>query len=237
MSDKNGRLGIIGAMAVEVDLLRSHLEQRHDEQCLGMDVSTGELCGTPVVVVRCGIGKVNAASCAQMLVLRYGVTAIVNTGVAGSLDASIDIGDVVVSTDAVQHDMDVAGLGYEPGFVPGLGLSFAADDRLRERAVAAVRAVAPDVGVHQGRVASGDQFVSSAKQKERIVQTFGALCCEMEGAAIAQTCSIAQVPFVVVRAISDKADGSAHVDYPTFEAEAAAHCARIVEHMAQGMWG
>ena len=231
------KLGIIGAMEEEVQHLIGELADVRKTELMGMTFFEGNLGGAPVVVVKCGIGKVNAALCAGTLALHFGVTHVVNTGVAGSLDARIDIGDIVVSVDAVQHDFDTRVMGYPLGTIPYMGEDgtrfFATDANMRSAVVKSASEVAPEVGVHEGRIASGDQFISSAEQKELIVGEFGALCAEMEGAAIAQACMLAGIPCVIVRAISDKADGSAHMDYPTFEREAAARCARIVERMAQ----
>lgn len=229
MSDK---IGVIGAMEVEVQLLRQALDGCTTATHAGMEFSEGTLGGQVVVVARCGVGKVNAALCTQVMVDLYGVTHVVNTGIAGSLDARIDIGDLVVSTDAVHHDMDVSPLGYIPGQVPGLDvLAFPADESLRAAVVAAAAEAAPGVGVHEGRVVSGDQFIASDEVKARLAGEFGGLCCEMEGAPIAQACWLNGVPFVVVRAISDKADGSAEMAYPEFEERAAHRCAAIVERM------
>lgn len=226
------RVGIIGAMEVEVELLRSELADAEAVAVAGTEYRTGRLGEKDVVVVRCGIGKVNAGVCVQALVDRFGVTHLVNTGVAGSLDDALDVGDLVVSTDCAMHDFDLTPLGYRPGEVPGMGVAFAADEGLRAAAVEAARAVAPEVGVREGRVVSGDQFVTEAAAKARLVGEFGGACCEMEGAAIAQAAWLNAVPFVVVRAISDKpgAEGQV-VDYATFEREAAHRCARIVSHM------
>ncbi len=226
------KIGIIGAMEVEVEHLKQRLEGRRAVSRASMEFNEGSLGGVPVVVVKCGIGKVNAGVCAQILCDLFDVTHVINTGVAGSLDNAINIGDVVVSTDAVHHDMDVTALGYAPGHVPGFDvLAFPANVALREQAVAAVEAVAPEIAVFEGRVASGDQFIHGGTQKEQIINTFGGLCAEMEGASIAHACWLNDVPFVIVRAISDKADGSSTVEYPVFEREAAEHCAKIVEHM------
>ena len=190
--------------------------------------------GVSVVLVKCGVGKVSAAMCTQTLIDRFCVSHVINTGVAGSLDARINIGDIVVSTDAVQHDFNVAALGYSVGQIPGLDvLAFTADRELCAKAADAVARVAPEVAVHEGRIVSGDLFVSSMAQKTRLSDRFGAVCCEMEGAAIAQVCYLGGVPFVIVRAISDKADGSSHMDYRAFELEAADRCARIVEELVR----
>ena len=225
-------VGVIGAMEVEVDLLRSQLSERSTSERAGMAFDRGLLGQTPVVLTRCGVGKVNAAMGVQAMVDLFGVTHVINTGVAGSLDASIDISDLVVSTDAVHHDMDVTALGYAPGQVPGLpGLAFPADEALAEKVVRAAASAAPDAKVHRGRVASGDRFVADQPTKQAVAQAFDARCCEMEGAAIAQACALNGVPLVIVRAISDKADGSDVVDYPVFEEQAARRCAAIVACM------
>jgi adenosylhomocysteine nucleosidase len=229
------KLGIIGAMEVEVDLLLGHMAVDGATQVSGTVFYEGSIAGTPVVVVRCGIGKVNAAMTTQTLIDRFGATHVINTGVAGGLDPSLEVGDIVVSADAVQHDMDVTGLGYVRGMAPemtsltieGGKAFFEADERLRALAVAAAAEVAPEVTTIEGRVASGDLFVCEDADRERILKTFGAHCCEMEGAAIAQVCWRNRVPFVIVRAISDKADDSSKDNYRSAEAETGEHCARI----------
>lgn len=227
------RLGIIGAMEVEVESIRKRLEGARRHEAARLELWEGTLEGCPVVVVRSGIAKVNAALCVQLLVDRFGVTRIVNTGVAGSLDPALDIGDLVVSRDCVHHDVDATIWGYAPGEVPQLGtVAFPADRELVALALRAAAEAAPEVRAVEGRVASGEAFVSSDAEKRRISETFGASCCEMEGAAIAQAAWVNQVPYVVVRAISDKADGSAKMLYPIFEAKAARHCAGVVSHMA-----
>lgn len=228
------RIGIIGAMDVEVDHLKAELADARAERVAGTEFVAGRLGEKDVVVVKCGVGKVSAGICAQVLADRFGCTHLINTGIAGSLDASrLDIGDLVVSTDCVEHDFEVEELGYEPGLIPGRDrVEFVADDALREAALSAAAAVAPEVRALAGRVASGDQFVCREQTRRRIVEQFGALCCEMEGAAIAQAAEANGVPFVVVRAISDKpgTEGQA-VDYATFERVSAERCARIVERM------
>ena len=225
------RIGVIGAMANEVKTLIEEMSCETASTIAGMTFHEGTLSGADVVVVQCGVGKVSAAMCAQALIDRFGVTKVINTGIAGSLDNVLDIGDLVVSTDAVQHDMDAGGIGCNPGVIPFLDvLSFPADEELRTVALAAARAVAPDITARAGRIASGDQFICTAEQRKRIIDTFGARCCEMEGGAIAQVCWRNDVPYVIVRAISDKADGSSTMDYLEFEEKAARHCAAIVTY-------
>ena len=227
------KLGIIGAMAVEVALLKEKMENTVTADHGGSVYCEGILEGVPAVVVQCGVGKVNAAICAQILVSVYGVTHIVNTGIAGSLCAELDIGDLVISRDAMYHDFDCVHFGYEMGRVPGLDVvAFPADDAMMDYAFCAAESVNPG-HTKIGRIASGDLFVAEKSAKDRIIEKTGALCTEMEGAAIAQTAYRNNLPFVILRAISDKADDSAEMDYPTFEAIAADRCARVTLAMAK----
>ena len=227
------KLGVIGAMEIEVAILKSKLENARVTKVGPMEFFEGKLAGCEVVIVMCGVGKVHAAICTQVLCSSFGVDAIVNTGVAGSLDPELDICDVLVSTDAIQHDMNVNHLGYAVGQVPGLDTAaFPADEKLRELAFQASESIRPG-HTRLGRVATGDQFVCSEEQKARIIADTGASCTEMEGGAIAQVAYVNRVPFVILRAISDKADGSAELDYPTFEKLAAANCAAVTEALAK----
>ena len=227
------KLGIIGAMDVEVATLKEQMAGLETAKIAGMEFCTGRLEDLDVVVVQCGVGKVNAAMCAQILCSVYGVTHLVNTGIAGSLCAELDIADMVVSTDAMYHDVDVQVFGYPVGQVPGMDVvAFPADEQLRAFAFAAAEAVNPG-HTRSGRVASGDQFVSRKEQKQKIIADSAAVCTEMEGAAIAHTAYRNGVPFVILRAISDKADDSAEMDYPTFERLAAYRCAEVTRNLAR----
>ena len=229
------KLGIIGAMDIEVAILKEKLENSKATTVGRMQFLEGKLSGLDVVVVQCGVGKVHAAMCAQTLCDRFGVTHLVNTGIAGSLDAALDIGDVVVSRDAMYHDFDCYHFGYPMGKVPGLDVvAFPADQAMIDQAFAASESLNPG-HTKLGRVATGDQFVADKALKNRIIERTSANCTEMEGAAIAQAAYVNGVPFVILRAISDKADDSAQVDYPTFEKKAAEHCAAVTELLAQKM--
>lgn len=229
-------IGIIGAMDVEVTSLKEAADITKTTKIAEMEFCEGTLGGKDIVIVKCGMGKVNAGICAHTLINDFGCTKIINTGVAGSLDNQIDIGDIVVSTDAVQHDFNVEAIGFKKGEIPYTGMyAFPADEALRAAAVTAVKESAPDIHVFEGRVCSGDQFISTKEQKETIINNFGGMCCEMEGAAIAQTCYLNSTPFVVIRAISDKPDETEIVEYQTFEAEAAARCAKIVQYMVENL--
>ncbi len=228
------KLGIIGAMEQEVESLVGMLECPVSAQRAGSMFHEGTLDSVDVVIVQCGIGKVNAALCVQILCDCYGVTHVVNTGIAGSLCAELDIGDLVISTDAMYHDVDCTAFGYPMGKVPGMPDAYAADEKLIGYALAAAEKVNPG-HTKTGRIASGDQFVCEKKLKAHIIDVTGALCTEMEGTAIAQAAYRNGVPFVIIRAISDKADDSAEMDYPSFERIAAHRCAAVTREFAQSL--
>ena len=228
------KIGIIGAMELEVEQLKSKMTVSNIVMKAGMEFYEGTLNGASVVVVRSGIGKVNAALCVQILVDLFEVTHIINTGVAGSLNAALDIGDILISKDAIHHDMDTTIFGYQLGEVPQMGTrEFKADERLMSLAKNSCEKVNEGIHAIVGRVVSGDQFISSKEVKERLIANFQGDCAEMEGASIAHGAYLNKVPFVIIRAISDKADDSAEMDYPSFERAAAAHSAKLVEDMVQ----
>lgn len=228
------KIGIIGAMELEVEALKEQMDVKNIVEKASMKFYEGTLRGKDVVIVQCGIGKVNAGICVQILADLFQVDAVINTGVAGSLRAEINIGDIVVSTDACEHDMDVTALGYKKGIIPQMKESFfKADRQLVEAAIEVCREVNPDINVYEGRVLSGDQFISGEEIKNKLIDLFDGSCTEMEGAAIAHAAFLNEIPYVVIRAISDKADGSAHMDYPEFERAAAAHSAKLVENLVK----
>lgn len=225
-------LGIIGAMDEEVAKLKEQMTEVQVRKKANMEFVQGVMEGKQVVVVRSGIGKVNAGICAQILVDDYRVDGIINTGIAGSLRAEINISDIVISTDAVQHDMDAVAFGYPLGQIPRMDVfSFEADKELAKLAEDCCHRVIPQVGIFHGRVASGDAFIANHERKTKIVNEFGAFCCEMEGAAIAQAAYLNGIPFLIIRAISDKADDSASMDYPAFEAMAIENSVKLIKEM------
>lgn len=218
------KIGIIGAMEEEVKRIKDEMKDVVIKTIASMDFYEGSMEGSPLVVVRSGIGKVNGALCTQILVDRYGVDLVINTGVAGSLRNEINIADIVLSTDALQHDVDATGFGYELGVIPRMEQSiFQADTELVDMAKEVCKRVLPELGIHSGRIVSGDKFISDAKKKEWLVKTFNGYCTEMEGAAIAQAAYLNKLPFLIIRAISDKADNSAEMAYSKFEAIAIAN--------------
>ncbi|THF88569.1 5'-methylthioadenosine/adenosylhomocysteine nucleosidase [Deinococcus sp. KSM4-11] len=239
MSGKDGAgtlgrmLAIMGAMDEEIELLLAELQAREDLTFPGVTLHRGVLDGVPVLLTRAGIGKVNAAMTTTYLLMQ-GASSVVFTGVAGGVHPELQVGDLVVSTDLVQHDVDVTALGYEVGTVPGESPAWTADPGLRAAAVRAARSV-EGVQVIEGRVASGDQFIASPEGVTRLRETFGAACAEMEGAAVAQVCAKAGVPFVVIRSVSDTADTGANVDYREFMPRVARHAKQVVRGMLAGM--
>ena len=207
-------IGIIGAMDEEVAKIVEAMEIERQEDKACMSFKAGKLNGKDVVVVRSGIGKVNAAVCTQILVDDFGVDYVINTGIAGSLKAEINIADIVISSDVLHHDMDASGFGYPLGQIPRMDvLSFEADKHLIDVAKEACDKVLPEIGTHIGRVVSGDQFKSDKAVKERISANFN------------------KVPFVILRAISDKADDSATMDYPTFEKQAIENSVKLIKEL------
>lgn len=227
-------IGIIGAMEEEVELLKEKMTDTVIMEKAGMKFVKGTLKGQTAVVVRSGIGKVNAGICTQILADEFQVEAVINTGIAGSLKAEINIGDIVLSTDTMQHDVDAREFGYPLGQIPRMEtLTFLADENLRKLAKEVCEEVNPDIQVFEGRVASGDQFVADRETKEKIIENTQAYCTEMEGAAIGQAAYLNKIPYLVIRAISDKADDSAHVDYPTFERQAIRHTVNLVSSMME----
>jgi adenosylhomocysteine nucleosidase len=212
------KIGIIGAMDEEVAIIKGQMQRVTVQTIASMEFYEGTFNGKEVVVVRCGIGKVNGAVCTQILADLYHVDAVINTGVAGSLRNEIDIADIVLSTDTQQHDVDATGFGYGLGVIPRMERSiFEADKQLIKVAKAVCAEVIPSIGVHTGRIVSGDQFISDSGKKDWLVKNFDGYCTEMEGAAIAQAAHLNKIPFLIIRAISDKADHSAEMSYSEFE--------------------
>ncbi|OPJ56886.1 5'-methylthioadenosine/adenosylhomocysteine nucleosidase [Alkalithermobacter paradoxus] len=230
------RIGIIGAMDEEVDILKEHMNIKDVVKKAGLEFNIGTIENKEVVLVRCGIGKVNAALCTQILISEFDVEGVINTGVAGALHDQLDVLDIVISTDTMHHDFDVTILDYKMGEIPRMETSiFKADDKLIEAAYNSGMETVRNHKILKGRIVSGDVFVSSKELKEKLVSNLGAYSTEMEGAAIGHTCYVNKVPFVVIRAMSDKADGSAHVNYSEFVNHAAKNSKDIVLNMLKNI--
>ena len=234
MNTTMNTIGIIGAMEEEIIAIRRKMDIKNTITIASIEFYLGEINGQNIILVRCGIGKVNAAICTQIMIDHFKVAYIINTGVAGGLYPKINIGDIIISSDTVEHDMDVTTFGHKRGFIPRMNQHFfEADKWLVEIAENAAKKAKGDHKVYIARIASGDQFISSMKIKEDIYTTFTAYCAEMEGAAIAHTCFLNKVPFVIIRAISDKADQSAEVNFDDFVNLAARNASFIIEEMVK----
>lgn len=221
--------GIIGAMRIEVETIKALMENKKSEVISGVEYITGTLHGKEIVTAVCGIGKVAAAMCAQTMILKYAPERIINTGVGGSLSEKLAIGDVAVAESLVQHDMDTSPLGDPVGLISGINIvNIPCDEKVVETLVKGVESLG-GIKALKGVIASGDQFIADASKKEHIKSNFNAVVCEMEGASIAQVCYTNGVPFGVVRAVSDCADGSSHMDYGEFLPMAAANAAKLIE--------
>lgn len=213
--DFKADIGIIGALDDEVREIISLLDGRNTETVGGIEFNTGKLYGKNVVIAKCGVGKVFATMCAEAMIIKYSPELIVNSGVGGALDKSLRPLDIVFADKLVQHDMDTSPIGDPVGLISGINrVYFETDERAREILTEAAK----EQGINYlvGTVATGDKFISEKADKDRITELFGASACEMEGGAIAHTAFVNGVPFMVVRAISDSADGDACMDYPTF---------------------
>lgn len=228
-------IGIIGAMSEEVEILRGKMEIENTKKIAGMEFYQGTLDGENIVLVQSGIGKVNAAACAQILADHFGVDYLINSGVAGGLNPDVKVGDIVISTDAVQHDVDITALGEEPGVISRMETSvFTADEKLVQLAEESAKTLSEDIHVFKGRIASGDQFIASNEQREKIATTFAPYAVEMEGAAIAHVAQLNNIPFVIIRAISDDANGESNVTYVDFVKVAAENASQMMEQMIKG---
>lgn len=216
-------------MQEEVALLIGELSEHSQQISPGVTLHLGKLDNQQIIVTEGGIGKVNAAMTTAALIAA-GATQVIFTGVAGGVHPELRVGDIVISTDCIQHDVDVTALGYELGVIPGEALSWPADETLRAAALASAKEL-EGVRVIEGRIASGDQFVASRQKVQWLWATFGAACAEMEGAAVAQVCAKHNIPFVVIRSISDTADHDANVDYRTFMPLVAQHAKQVVRGM------
>ncbi len=224
-------LGIIGAMDIEIEKINARLENKKEEIISGVCYTTGTLGKTEVVTAICGVGKVFAAICTQTMILRFNPDAIINTGIAGTLSDKIGVLGTVVATALVQHDMDTSPLGDPKGLISGINvIEFPTDETLAEKICASI-----DTPYIRGIIASGDCFVADIEKKKNIRDTFNAVACEMEGAAVAHVCYMSKVPACVVRTISDGADGGGELTYEEFRTKAADLSSKIMIKMIESM--
>jgi len=229
------KIGIIGAMEIEVAELRESMENISQEEISNVIYYQGKIHGKDVVVAKSGVGKVHAAVCAQTMILKYSPDVIINIGVAGSLNSKLDIGDLVISDFVVEHDIDTSALGDPVGLISGIDIiKIPSANHVIEMIKNAATAI-KNTNTFVGTIASGDQFICSTEGKNYIVDNFDALCTEMEGAAIGHVCYLNKVDFCIVRAISDKADGSAHMDFPAFVKVAAKKSSELINNYIKNL--
>ncbi|GGG09393.1 5'-methylthioadenosine/adenosylhomocysteine nucleosidase [Paenibacillus abyssi] len=228
------KIGIVGAMVEEIELLHKHTDVTNTIHKAGITFYEGRFHDKDIIFGKSGVGKVNAAVCTQVLI-DMGVDCILFTGVAGALDPELEIGDIVISTSCLQHDMDVTPLGFARGVIPFQEVSdFNADPRLIELAEQASERLF-NGRYRKGKILSGDQFVASRETVKELYEDLGGTCTEMEGAALAQVCAMNGIPYVVIRSMSDKADGSAHVNFEEFTVKASDHSYRIIDDIISRM--
>lgn len=210
------RIGIIGAMDEEVDILAKEMKIEKVVEAAGLKLIHGKLANKDVVLVRCGIAKVNAALCTQLLIDKFDVDCIINTGVAGALHEDLDVNDLVISTEAIQYDVDSSDYGDPVGTIPRMETSvFPADERLINFARESAEEL-EGTNFLLGRICTGDRFVGQKSFKEKLRKEFNGYCCEMEGGAVAHVCYLNKKPYVIIRSISDKADGHAPKTFDNF---------------------
>lgn len=225
-------LGIIGAMDVEVDAIKAKIKDGVSTKVAGTQFVTGYIENVMVTVARCSPGKVNAALCTQAMIDKFDVDKIINVGVACSLDPRVVIKNIVIASDVCQYDIDITALGEPKGYINGINMiKIPTDPELSE--LLARTAINSGEKIHRGTVASGDTFIGNARQKEEIARDFGAICGEMEGGAVGQVCSANNIPFAILRSISDGGDENAAMDYPTFKKIAADMSATIITKLIE----
>lgn len=225
------KTGIIGAMPEEIENFQENMKNINTIKKANITFFEGELNGSPMVLCQSGVGKVNAAVCTQVLIDKFNIDQIIFTGVAGALHPELEIGDIVISTAARQHDIDASALGFEKGTIPFAKRSiFRADEQLVDLALKASSEVSDGKTV-LGLILSGDQFIAAGELSKGLYEQYNGFCTEMEGAAVAQVCDMNSIPFVIVRSMSDKADGSAEVNFAEFTKLASKRSFEIVDTM------
>lgn len=227
------KVGIIGATDTEIAFLKESISIMSLDKIAGMEFYSGKLGSSDVVLVKSGVGKVNAGICAQILITQFGVNEIINTGVAGSLNPDLNISSLVIAVDCVQHDFDVSAINFAKGENTGK-FAFETDKKLRAEIMKAAKKFAPFRNVIEGRICTGDQFINNKAQKEAIIKNFGGDCYDMESGAVAQVCYLNRIPFAIIRAISDGADSELTKNLHEFEEVTARLSASIVKSMLEG---
>ncbi|HBV22544.1 MAG TPA: 5'-methylthioadenosine/S-adenosylhomocysteine nucleosidase [Jeotgalicoccus sp.] len=227
----NYTIGIIGAMEPEVELLKNAMLVEKEDKIAHATAYAGTLNGQNIVLVQSGIGKVNASIITALLLERYNIDYVINTGVAGAMGENLKVTDMVVSTEVLHHDVDATNFGYSYGQVPGMPAVYTSDEMLVRQSLAAL-SLNDEINGSSGLVVSGDSFIDSDAEKENIFTNFpDAMCVDMESASIAQTCWQFNTPFVIIRSMSDSANESADMNYEEFLAKACVHSSEVVKSL------
>ena len=223
------RVGIIVAMQEELEEILNIMKNVEEKEILGLNFKIGQIEKNKVVVVKCGVGKVNAARVAQILIDKLDVKYMINVGAAGALNPFLNIGDIVIGKKLVQHDFDITAFDHDKGYITGVGDYIYSDSKLIEKFEnAANNLKEKDYKIKKGIIATGDIFCTDIEMKNKIFSKFDADCVEMEGAAIAQVCYLDKIPFIVIRSISDSPNGNNEIDFDKFVELASKRCANIL---------
>lgn len=222
-------IGIIAAMNEEVEAIKELMTDISIKKIYELQFIKGIINGKELVLVKCGVGKVNAARCAQILIDNFDIDYVINVGTAGSLNDELEIGDLIIADKLVQHDFDITGFGYEKGYISEVGKYFNCDKKLINKAKETIEKIGSDFNMIIGAIATGDVFCTDINMKKEIRKEFYAECIEMEGAAIAQVCTLDKIPFIVIRAISDKPNGNNEVDFETYLKMACERYAKFID--------
>lgn len=233
------KIGIICAMKEEFELIKRNIENQTTVNKTHLEFIEGQLCGKEVVGVICGIGKVNASICTQILISEFKCTHILNTGVAGGIKPGVKFKDIVLAEDLIQHDVDVTKFGHKLGEIPYIGThSFKCDENLLNIAKSVCEEMVkenPSFNIHVGRIVTGDQFIADNSMSDRLYKTFDALACEMESGSIAQACYLNEVPFLIIRAISDNGGDIAGDEFYKFLKDAAENSYIILKYILSSL--
>ncbi|MCK5780712.1 MAG: 5'-methylthioadenosine/adenosylhomocysteine nucleosidase [Psychrilyobacter sp.] len=229
-------IGIIGAMHEEIIELKGLIKNLKEEKVIGMSFFSGELEGKEIVLVEGGIGKVNATICTTLLIEKFKIEKLIFTGVAGGTNPEIEVGDIVISNELIEHDFDCTAFGMKHGEIPRMDTSiFKSDAKLIKLAKKSASIVFSKENIYVGRIVSGDQFIAESEKINWLRETFNSECTEMEGAAVAHVCHMFNLPFVILRSISDKANGNAKTDFQEFVKLAAKNSKKLVVEMVKNI--
>ena len=223
------KIGIIVAMEEELESILDIMDNIEEKEIYGLTFKTGQIEKNKIIVVKCGVGKVNAARVTQILIDTFNVKCVINVGAAGALSPLLNIGDIVIGEKLIQHDFDITAFDHDKGYITGVGDYIYSDIELIEKfKKAANNLKEKDYKIKTGIIATGDIFCTDIEMKNKIYSKFDADCVEMEGAAIAQVCYLDNIPFIVIRSISDSPNGNNEIDFDKFVELASKRCANIL---------